>query len=312
MRNANNPEHTPQSVNERGDDTSGSAVMNANMSGDTSADTSAQFARQGLAGAHVLVSGLRALGMVRGPTRIADGALVRAGLADAYLTLDTPLGLIYVAWNPQGLSLAQRAESAEQFETQAMAALGRPVYGSIAAPTGLTEALHAWLEGDRRAPLTFDLRGVTPFFRQALLKAREIPHGEVRPYSWIAREIGRPGAVRAVGSAMARNPIPLFIPCHRVVRNDGRIGAYGLGGPEAKRRILAAEGAPLSDIEALAAAGVRYIASDTGDAYCYPTCHYAQRITPAHRISFNDEAEAMRAGYHPCAACRPPTTQRAS
>jgi O-6-methylguanine DNA methyltransferase len=54
----------------------------------------------------------------------------------------------------------------------------------------------------------------------------EIPPGEVRPYSWIAREIGRPGAVRATGSALAKNPVPLLIPCHRVVRSDGRIGKY--------------------------------------------------------------------------------------
>jgi methylated-DNA-[protein]-cysteine S-methyltransferase len=72
--------------------------------------------------------------------------------------------------------------------------------------------------------------------------------GQVRTYSWIASEIVYPKAVRAVGSALARNPVPVFIPCHRVVRSDGIIGNYGLGGPDAKRSILAAEGLQLDDI----------------------------------------------------------------
>ena len=70
--------------------------------------------------------------------------------------------------------------------------------------------------------------GVPPneFERAVLEKALEIPRGEVRPYSWIASEIGRPKAVRAVGSALAHNPVPLVMPCHRVVRADGMIGQY--------------------------------------------------------------------------------------
>jgi O-6-methylguanine DNA methyltransferase len=74
-----------------------------------------------------------------------------------------------------------------------------------------------------------------------LIKAREIPAGQVRPYGWIASEIGRPKAVRAVGTALGRNPVPLLIPCHRVVRTDGRVGDYAFG-PPAKRALLAAEG----------------------------------------------------------------------
>ena len=70
----------------------------------------------------------------------------------------------------------------------------------------------------------------------------EIPWGEVRPYSWVAREIGRPRAVRAVGSSLGHNPLPFVVPCHRVVRADGHIGEYGAGGPAAKRAMLATEG----------------------------------------------------------------------
>src|SRR5207245_5306709 len=67
----------------------------------------------------------------------------------------------------------------------------------------------------------FDLRSVTEFERAVLLKALEIPQGEIRTYGWIAAQIGQPLAVRAVGSALRKNPVPVLIPCHRVVRTDG-------------------------------------------------------------------------------------------
>lgn len=265
----------------------------------------------GLASARDLLADLRALGDAQAPASIAHGALIRVGLADAYMTIETALGLVYVAWNERGLSAVTRAESAEAFEAWAYRLLGRRVYHNAAPPQRLVHAMTAWLAGDRRAPLSFDLRGQTPFMRAALLKAREIPHGEVRPYSWIAREIGRPGAMRAVGTAMARNPVPLFIPCHRVVRADGHLGAYGMGGPESKRAILSAEGLDVDQLEALAESGIRYMGSDTGDSYCYPSCHHAQRIAPQHRVTFASEAQAQRAGYHPCNVCRPPEAQLA-
>jgi O-6-methylguanine DNA methyltransferase len=99
---------------------------------------------------------------------------------------------------------------------------------------------------------SFDLRSVTEFERAVLLKALEIPRGEVRTYGWIAAQIGRPYAVRAVGSALRKNPVPVLIPCHRVVRSDGHIGNYALGGGDAKRSILAAEGLLPDDIQRLA------------------------------------------------------------
>jgi len=266
----------------------------------------------GLTNARDLLTDCRALGEARPTASIAEAALIRVGAADAYTTIETPLGLVYVAWNDHGLSAVTRAESPAAFEEFARDLLGRPVYPIASAPQRLIRAMRAWLAGDRRAPLAFDLRELTPFARAALLKAREIPHGEVRPYSWIAREIGRPAAVRAVGTVMARNPVPIFIPCHRVVRADGHIGAYGLGGPESKRRILDAEGLDVGQIESLATAGVRYIGSDTTHVYCYPSCHHAYRITQPHRVAFTSELQAHNAGYRPCHDCRPPEAQRAS
>src|SRR5262249_39660482 len=155
-------------------------------------------------------------------------------------------------------------------------------YPAERPPEALAAALEQQLRGGsprsgRGRTLAFDLRGLSEFERAVLLKALEIPRGEVRPYAWVAREIGHPKAVRAVGTALAHNPLPLLIPCHRVVRSDGRIGDYGLGGSGAKRTVLAAEGVDPEALEGLARAGVRFWGSETTHIYCFPTCRHARR-----------------------------------
>ena len=86
-----------------------------------------------------------------------------------------------------------------------------------------------------------DIVDATPFRRAVWRKMATIPWGEVRSYAWLARAIGRPRAVRAVGSACGANPIPIIIPCHRIISQDGSIGGF-TGGLEIKRKLLAIEG----------------------------------------------------------------------
>ena len=136
-------------------------------------------------------------------------------------------------------------------------------------------------------------------------KALEIPRGEVRPYGWIAAEIGKPRAVRAVGTALAHNPVPLVVPCHRVVRSDGLIGQYSMGGPDASAGSSPPRGWIPGALEAEAAAGIRFIGSDTTHIVCHPTCRDAKRVTTRHRIRFASLAAAANAGYRPCLHCRP-------
>jgi methylphosphotriester-DNA--protein-cysteine methyltransferase len=83
------------------------------------------------------------------------------------------------------------------------------------------------------------------------------------------------------------------------------IGQYSMGGPDAKRRILAAEGLDTRALEAEAAAGIRFIGSNTTHIVCHPTCRDAKRVTPRHRIRFASLAAAATAGYRPCLHCRP-------
>jgi O-6-methylguanine DNA methyltransferase len=261
--------------------------------------------RTTLADVRALTRNLRALADVTEPPTIAQEALARLGLLDEYFTVASPLGPVYVAYSARGVSAVRRARDAETFEGDFAAEFGRRVIPERAPDTTLAHSVEDVIQGERRRPLRYDLRSVSEFERAVLMKALEIPRGEVRPYGWIAREIGRPGASRAVGSALKRNPVPLLIPCHRVVRSDGLIGEYALGGSEAKKTVLATESVDAERLEALAREGIRYSGSDTTHVYCYPTCRHARRISAAHQMWFASEAAARTAGYRPCRVCRP-------
>ena len=103
------------------------------------------------------------------------------------------------------------------------------------------DVLHALYER-ARFDLRLDLSELTPFHRRVLLAAAEVPAGKVVSYGEIARRIGRPAGSRAVGQALGRNPVPIVIPCHRVVAAGGQLGGY-TGGLDIKRKLLRLEGA---------------------------------------------------------------------
>jgi O-6-methylguanine DNA methyltransferase len=239
------------------------------------------------------------------PKTLLPRTLVAVGLADAYAAIDSPIGRLFVAFNGLGVSAVEQARDGDAFAARHSERTGRAAHAVTALPARLAAAIDRRLDGDRRARIDLDLRGRTAFERDVWTKALEIPRGEVRPYGWIAAEIGRPRAVRAVGTALGHNPVPLIVPCHRVVRSDGFIGQYSLGGPANKRAILASEGLDPAELESLARAGIRYVGSDTTRVYCLPSCHAARRITAAHRVPFRSSAESRRSGYHACRQCRP-------
>ena len=247
-------------------------------------------------------SDLKRLGDVKAPSGFADRVLASVGVADSYAVFETVLGPVYLAWNPLGVSAAMRAESAAEFEDWFRHEVGRRLV-RLTPPAELARKIEDQLAGKRR--MRFDLRGLTPFSQAVLRKTLEIGRGQVRPYGWVAREIGHPAAVRAVGTALANNPIPYFIPCHRVIRTDGVIGNYGGGGPEAKRQILTMEGVSLPRLRRLAQSGLRYEGVKSTKIFCFPTCYHGRKVPEKNFVYFHDEAEARAAGYRPCKDCRP-------
>ncbi len=181
----------------------------------------------------------------------SDGALhrrlaalaERQGLLDvSYRTLDSPLGLLLLAATGEGL--VRVAFSCEGHDA-VLARLASDISPRIlCTPRRLDEAAHQldeYFAGKRRAfSVPVDLQLAHGFRRSVLEHLRRIPYGLTQSYAAVARATGNPSAVRAAASACSHNPLPLVVPCHRVVRSDGTAGEY-LGGPEAKRALLAME-----------------------------------------------------------------------
>ncbi len=246
---------------------------------------------------------LRALRAVA-PAGLRERVLTETGLADGWTQFDAPVGRLYISHNPHGVSVVAPAEDLDAFRHIHATRTRRTLGVETELPPALATSLQRTVETGRLRRLPVDLRGLTEFQRAVLLKTAEIPPGEMRPYGWIAREIGRPGAVRAVGSALNRNPVPVLIPCHRVGRSDGTVGEYAFG-PAMKRSLLAAEGADPDELDDLAARGVRLTGSDTTHIFCLPTCRNARRTTARHRVEFASVRDATGAGYRACKVCRP-------
>jgi O-6-methylguanine DNA methyltransferase len=242
---------------------------------------------------------------VPAPHRVAANVLVEVGLADRVAPIDSPIGTLWIGWNGRGVSGVEEGSDGAEAAARHQARVGRQTSVAAALPRPLGDAIARRLSGERRVRIPLDLRGHSEFEVAVWTKALEIPRGEVRPYGWIATEIGRPRAVRAVGTALGHNPVPLIVPCHRVVRTDGTIGQYSLGGPHNKRTILSAEGLDPDAMEAAARRGERLTGSRTTHIFCWPTCRHARRVQDRHRVSFRSSHEARAAGYRPCRVCRP-------
>ncbi|MCC7354491.1 MAG: methylated-DNA--[protein]-cysteine S-methyltransferase [Anaerolineae bacterium] len=108
---------------------------------------------------------------------------------------------------------------------------------------GVVLQIRQYLDGKRATfQVAIDLSGHTPFQLRVWETALGIPYGETRSYAWVAQQIGKPRAARAVGQALGANPVPMIVPCHRVLASDGSLGGYG-GGLPMKERLLTMEGA---------------------------------------------------------------------
>jgi len=157
--------------------------------------------------------------------------------------LDAPIGRVLVAVTEAGLVRIGFRRSEASFVAEIERELDADTVRSPARTADVVRQLHAYFAGRRRSfDLPVDLARLTRFQRRVLAAAAAVPAGRVVSYGDIARRIGRPRGSRAVGQALGRNPVPIVIPCHRVVAAGGRLGGY-TGGLGIKRALLRIEGA---------------------------------------------------------------------
>ena len=169
----------------------------------------------------------------------------RAGLLDAaYDVVDTPIGPLLVAVTDRGLlrvSFSDRYEAEETIEEIARVAGSRVLRASTAVD-GAHRELDEYFAGRRHAfDLAIDLRGQAPFTVAVLGELAQVPYGHTATYGELATRAGSPKAARAVGMVMNRNPVPIVLPCHRIVGANGALVGYG-GGLDIKEHLLRLEG----------------------------------------------------------------------
>ena len=170
------------------------------------------------------------------------------GLLDvAYDIVDSPLGPLFVATTQAGLCRVAYDATAEQEEERLARHFGLRVLRSPGALDGTRRELDEYFGGGRRSfDLPLDLRLAGEFSRTVLEQLRLVPYGEVTTYGGLAAQAGRPRAARAVGTVMNRNPLPIVLPCHRVVGSTGKLVGYA-GGLGRKEALLALEGGLLQN-----------------------------------------------------------------
>lgn len=176
------------------------------------------------------------------PPAIAEAAAA-AGLLDvAYATVDSPVGTLVLATTPAGLARLAYVDGDEDAVLEELAARLSPRI--LSAPARLDEPrreLEEYFNGRRRRfDVPLDLRLMTDFSRRVLTATAAIPYGAVSSYREVAERAGSPRGFRATGNALGSNPLPIVLPCHRVLSSGGGLGGY-TGGTERKRTLLAIE-----------------------------------------------------------------------
>ncbi len=228
----------------------------------------------------------------------------------AYRIFPSPLGHILIAQSELGIALVEYLEGARSLRASCLSHESgvELVEGGGELETAYRELLE-YLQG-RRKRLTWplDLRLARSDFQRTTLQATAaIPYGAVVPYAAIAQEIGRAPAVRAVAQALRWNPLPIVIPCHRVIGTSGSLTGYAGGKVGLKHKLLSVEGIPITK-----SAGVlgitrqaMYVLYPGDHEYCVPTCPSLDTRKPLPLTRFASREHAETAGFAPCTTCRP-------
>ena len=197
--------------------------------------------------------------------------------------------------DPEATTARLHIEASER-GVRRVSLLGRR--GGLAGDRGLAERarreLVEYLAGQRTFfSVPVDLSGTPEFQGRVLAAARQIPYGEIRSYAALAQAVGHPRAARAVGNALGANPVPIIVPCHRIIRGDGTWGHYAFG-PGMKTALLTLERSTPT-----------LVGSSSTGIVCRHGCAHEQRIGESRRIVFASIADATSVGYRPCRVCRP-------
>jgi len=164
-----------------------------------------------------------------------------------YCLFETDLGACGVAWSELGLTRFQLPE-ADKRATERRLTLRAPNSRAEAPPAQIEKAIidvQRYMAGERVdfSAIALDLTGVPPFYVEIYAAARRVGWGETATYGELARQVGAPGAARAVGQAMSRNPVAVIIPCHRILASGNKVGGFSaFGGTVSKQRLLGLEG----------------------------------------------------------------------
>jgi len=217
--------------------------------------------------------------------------------------IDSPVGRLFIAEGPRGI-LAIRFMDGDGIEPLDAMRGKFDLIEDQAAVERIGEEIRRFIAGDREAlKHDIDLSLVeSDFRRRALTKLRKVPLGSVVTYQGLARALGAPDAQRAVGTAMGTNPVPIYVPCHRVIKSDLSIGNYG-GGVERKLKLLRAEGFSVGKDLRVPERAV--MGHQVTHIYCRPQCPAARRADTGRMYIFADSEKARGAGLRACKICRP-------
>lgn len=169
---------------------------------------------------------------------------------ESYSLFDSPIGVLGILWTDRGISgiqLPEKDSETTAARLRSRANPGRPPENVRAAIATLVRHLSG--EAQLFEELQLDWSKTPPFHRAVYDRVRAVRPGETTSYGELARQLGKPGGARAVGQAMARNPFPIVVPCHRVLAYGGRPGGFSAyGETTAKARLLALEGVQLAGV----------------------------------------------------------------
>lgn len=219
--------------------------------------------------------------------------------------IDSSLGQLLVAESVQGLVAVTFLDTSGGAATLAALRSKFDVSEDEAMAARISGEIERFLKGDLDAiahhPIDLSLVE-SDFQRRAFKRLRQVPPGSVVTYQALAAAIGAPDSQRAIGNTMASNPVPIYVPCHRVIRSDGTIGNYG-GGVERKLKLLRLEGFAVDRDQRLPAGAV--YGHMVSHIFCRPSCNAVKRADRKKWIIFADSERARHGGMRACKLCRP-------